>query len=592
MKWNTVQILMHGSDGLNSENVSVNYPGVKILKKYSFENSRYTAYDVFISPSALPGMVNFKFTDAAGKKSTVQWELKARRKGNGSLYARGVTAEDFMYLLIPDRFSNGDKTNDKFTDLNDTACDRNNPFLHHGGDLQGIENHLDYFNDLGVTALWLTPIVENNTALSNEGGSFRSSYHGYHFTDQYHIDKRYGGNEGYKKMIDDAHAHGIKIIQDAVYNHYGNKHFLFLDQPAKDWFNQWPEYTNTSYKAQPLADPYASKSDYERSVSGWFTPFLPDVNQRNPYVQQYLIQNAIWAVEEFGIDGWRVDTYFYSDKDFLNNVNAALYKEYPQITIFGEVWVYSVPEEAYFAKNNMNVPWKSNLQGVTDFQWTFNTISSLSQDFGWTSGINNLYNVFMQDFLYKNPMNNVLFLDNHDMDRIYSVLGENFDKYKIALAMMLTQRGIPQLYYGTEILMKNFKDPSDAEVRRDFPGGFPGDASDKFTAAGRTAQENEAYNFVRTLAQFRKNSSAIKTGKFMQYVPADGLYVYFRYDDKQTVMVAVNTGKADAAVDFNKYAERTTGFIKAKNVLTGEAISTSSATNIAAGQTLVLELMK
>ena len=260
MQWNTVQLLMHGSDDFNKDKVSINYPGIKITKKCFFENSHYAAYDISIAPTAKPGIVNIEFTSPAGKKNTVQWQLKPRRKGNGTLYAQGVTSADFMYLLIPDRFSNGDKSNDKFADMNDTACDRNNPFLRHGGDCQGIINHLDYFNDLGITAIWPTPITENNTALSDEGGTFRSSYHGYHFTDQYNMDKRFGGNDGYKKMVNAAHQKHIKIIQDAVYNHVGNKHILFLDPPANDWFNQWPTYTNTSYKNQPLIDPYASKA--------------------------------------------------------------------------------------------------------------------------------------------------------------------------------------------------------------------------------------------------------------------------------------------------------------------------------------------
>lgn len=593
MKWNKVQILLHGTDGdLSKEKISINYPGISLLKKNVFENGKYVALDIVISAAAKPGTVKI-ICDKNGEKHSIDWPLKARRSGNGTEFARGVSAADFIYLLIPDRFSNGDKNNDKYADMNDTACNRNDPFLRHGGDLQGMQNHLDYLSDLGVTAIWPTPLIENNTALSQEGDTWRSSYHGYHFTDQYNIDKRFGGNAAYKNFVDAAHTKGIKVIQDAVYNHYGNKHFLFLDQPDSTWFNIWPSYTNTSYKAQPLVDPYASKSDYEKSVSGWFTPFLPDVNQRNPFVAKFLIQHALWTVEEFGIDGWRVDTYFYSDKNFLNNINKALYTEYPKISIFGEVWVYSVAEAAYFARNNINVPWKSNLQGVTDFQWTFGTIAALNQDYGWTNGINNLYNVFMQDFLYKEPMNNVIFIDNHDMDRIYSVLGEDLDKYKMALAMMFTQRGIPQIYYGTEILMKNYKDPSDAEVRRDFPGGFSGDTQNKFVPSGRTSREDSAYNFVRTLAQFRKNSTAIKSGKFMQYLPGDeGVYTYFRYDNQQTVMVVVNTAKAEKEIDFKKYSERTMGFTKGKNIITGEILTTDLPVKLGAKQILILELAK
>jgi len=592
MKHNKVQLLIKGdNEGLNNEKVSIAYPGVQITKVSKFENSKYLAVDITIAPTAKPGNVKINFADGKVLHS-VQWQLKPRRSGNGTAFAKGVTSADFIYLLMPDRFSNGDPGNDKFADMNDTASDKNKPFLRHGGDLQGITNHLDYFTDLGATALWLTPVIENNQSLTDEGGAMRSAYHGYGFTDHYQIDKRFGGNDAYKKMIDAAHAKNIKIIQDAVYNHIGNKHFLFAEPPSKDWFNQWPSYTNTTYKDQPLVDPYASEKDRNISVNGWFTPFLPDVNQRNPFVANFLIQHALWTVEEFGIDGWRVDTYFYSDRDFLNNVNTALYSEYPRLTIFGETTMQSVLEQAYYMQNNINTEWKSNLQGVTDFQWQGGALSALNEGFGWGSGITKLYNTLLQDMLYKDPMRNEIFLDNHDQDRFYSVIGEDFSKYKMGIGLLLTQRGIPQLYYGTEILMKNFKDPSDAEVRRDFPGGWVNDPQNKFAAEGRSPQENEAYNYVKTLAQFRMHSSALQTGKTMQYVPEDGLYVYFRYDANQTVMCIVNTNVASKEIDFTKYAERTNGFAKANNIVSNTSTGFTEKPSVAGKTILVLELKK
>jgi len=592
MKWNKVQLLIRGEyDGFNNEKVGINYPGITITNTHKFDNGKYLAVDVTISPTAKPGTVNIEFANN-GKTNKIAWPLKQRRKGNGTLYARGVTSSDLIYLLIPDRFSNGDTSNDKFKDMNDTSSDRNNPFLRHGGDLQGIINHLNYFNDLGVTALWLTPVIENDQPLTNEGSAMRSAYHGYGFTNQYKIDKRFGGNDAYKKMIDSAHAHQIKIIQDAVYNHVGSKHFLFLDPPSKDWFNQWPQYTNTSYKDQPLVDAYASQTDRDVTEKGWFTPFLPDVNQRNPYMANFLIQHAIWTVEEFGIDGWRVDTYFYSDRNFLNNINAALYAEFPHISIFGETTMQSVTEQAYYMQNNINTEWKSNLQGVTDFQWQGNTLASLNENFGWSSGITRLYNTLVQDILYKDPMRIEIFLDNHDQDRFYSVIGEDFTKYKMGIALLLTQRGIPQLYYGTEILMKNFKNPSDAEVRKDFPGGWTNDTVNKFVSSGRTQQENEAYDYVKKLAHFRSNSSAIKTGKFMQYVPQNDLYVYFRYDTTQTIMCIMNADSTSKEVDFKKYAERTSGFTKVINVINNDSFSTADNLLMPAKEMWVLELKK
>ncbi|MGI8952094.1 MAG: alpha-amylase family glycosyl hydrolase [Chitinophagaceae bacterium] len=590
MKHDTVQLLIRGENNqFNKEKIQINYPGVHLLQTYYFENGKYIAADVKIDASAKPGNINIEFI-SEDKINKVQWQLKEKRKGKGTLFAQGVTSSDLIYLLMPDRFSNGDKTNDKFADMNDTSCNRNNPFLRHGGDFQGIINHLNYFNDLGVTALWLTPVIENNQGYTNEGGTLRSAYHGYAFTNQYKIDKRFGGNEMYKKLIDSAHAHGLKIIQDAVYNHVGDKHFLYVDPPAKDWFNQWPAYTNTSYKDQPLVDEYSSQSDRNISVKGWFTPFLPDLNQQNPFVANYLIQHAIWTVEEFGIDGWRVDTYFYSDKSFLNKINEELYNNFPNISIFGETTMQSVTEQAYYMQNNLNVAWKSNLQGVTDYQWYGNALPALNENFGWNSGINKLYNILVQDILYKDPMRNEIFLDNHDQDRFYSVVGEDFNKYKMGIALLLTQRGIPTIYYGTEILMKNFKNPSDAEVRKDFPGGWKEDTVNKFIASGRTQQENDAYNYVKALAHFRMNSSALQTGKFMQYVPVDGLYVYFRYDDNQTVMCVANTSDAAKEIFFSNYVERTGSFSGAQNIETGENIT--NPFTIPSKTMYVLELKK
>jgi len=598
MKNPYLQIMLHAENIANKiPMIKMTDMGIKITDGITLvniervENANYIFFDIRITKEAKPGKYSFVFGQG-DKRIAIPYEFKERRKGNGTLFAQGVTSADLIYLIMPDRFSNGDPSNDKFSDMNDTTSDRSNPFLRHGGDLQGIINHLDYFNDLGATTLWLTPAIENDMSLTNEGGTMRSTYHGYAFTNQYKIDKRFGGNEAYKQMIDAAHAKHLKVIQDAVYNHFGDKHFLFTDPPSKDFFNQWPTYTNTTYRDQPLVDPYASKKDYDITEKGWFTTFMPDVNQDNPFMANYLIQYAIWAVEEFGIDGWRVDTYFYSDRNFLNNVNKALYTEFPKITIFGENTMQSVMEQAYYTENNINTDWKSNLQGTIDFQWEGGAQATLTEPFGWANGVMRLYNVLVQDRLYKDPMRNEIILDNHDQDRFYSVVGEDYNKYKEGITLLLTHRGIPQLYYGTEILMKNFKNPTDAEVRKDFPGGWANDAQNKFTESGRTQQENDAYNFVKTLAHYRMNSSALKTGKFMQYVPSNGMYVYFRYDNNQTVMCVINTGDKEQAIKFSDYDERTAGFSSAVNIMDNTSLQTSSSINIGAHGSLVLELKK
>lgn len=593
MKNPILQIMVHSDSNSFKQDATVmlNYPGVKLIKTEVAKNPHYLFITITISQQAKPGKMDFTIHGNDRTIMHLPYVLKKRSAENGITRVQGVSAKDLVYLIMPDRFSNGDPSNDFYTDMRDTGHDRNNPFDRHGGDLKGVENHLDYLKDLGVTTVWMTPVVENDMARTMEGGTSRATYHGYAFTNQYQVDKRLGGNEAYHSLVNTAHKKGMKIIQDAVYNHMGKDHFFIRDLPDSSWLNQWPSYTNTSYKDQPLVDPYAAAIDKKTALDGWFTPFLVDINQRNPLVSTFLIQYAIWATEEFGIDGWRVDTYFYSDPVFLNKVNEALYREFPKVTVFGEAWVQSVTNSAYFCQNNIAVPFKHNSQGVTDFPLYFATNDLLNQPFGWNEGANKFYQVLAQDVLYKDPMRNCIFLDNHDLDRFYSVIGEDFQKYKMAINLLLTQRGIPQLYYGSEILMKNFKNPSDAEVRRDFPGGWEGDQENKFSPAGRNAQENEAFSYVKALAGFRKTSSAIGSGKLMQYLPKEGVYTYFRYDSKQTVMVISHTGSQPFKPDWNYLAERTNGFTKLRNVITGEIIPMSSL-DVKPRESFVFELLK
>ena len=588
MKNPKLQLMLHG-EGIGAfKNVKVSYPGVQVQKVHAVENSNYLFVDLLVSRNAKPGKVEINI----GNDTWFTYELKPRRGGNGSAYAQGVTQKDFVYLLMPDRFSNGDPANDVVAGMRDTASSRTNPFDRHGGDLQGVGNRMAYLKSLGVTALWMTPVVENDMARTQEGGVSRSTYHGYAFTDHYNIDRRFGGNAAYKILVDGAHQQGIKIIQDAVYNHVGADHFFIRDMPMKDWVNQWSTYQNTSYKDNPLVDPYASEIDRKISVAGWFTPFLADLNQQNPFVANFLIQHAIWSTEEFGIDGWRVDTYFYSDPQFLNSVNAALYAEFPKLTVFGEAWVQTPVNSAFFAQNNFtNIPFKHNTQGVTDFPLFFSMLDALNQPFDWNGGVNKLYSTLAQDIVYKDPSRNCIFLDNHDLDRFLSVVGEDTAKFKMGINWLLTLRGIPQLYYGTEIGMKNFKNPSDAEVRRDFPGGWAGDSSNKFEAAGRTAAEQRVWNHIATLANFRKTSKALGEGKLMHYLPEAGLYAYFRYHPQQTVFVVSHTGTEAMKINTSRFQQRTAGFTRMRNVLTGDVLPLQDFT-IQPKESLVFELLK
>lgn len=583
MKNPNLQILVY-SKNIAQKNISISkFKGVKLKSIQNVENPNYVFLNLEISTKAKAGNLEIIIGN-----EKINYELKNRT----NYIPKQITQSDFIYLLLPDRFSNGDPSNDKFADMADPNHNRENPWMRHGGDLQGVINHLDYFKEMGVTALWLNPIVENNQPLTDEGGQMRSAYHGYGFTDQYNVDKRLGGNEKYKELIDAAHEKGIKIIQDAVYNHVGKNHWILNDLPTKDWLNQWDVYTNTNYKDQPLIDPHASKYDKKRTLDGWFVPFLPDLNQKNEFVSNYLIQHALWTVEYFGIDSWRIDTYIYNDFEFMNRCNKALLDEYPNMLIFGESWVNSVPNQAYFTLNNINSDFKCNLPSTVDFQLYFALNAALNENYGWNEGVQKLYQVLAQDYLYQKPEDLVTFLDNHDLDRFLSVIGEDIDKYKMGIGWLMTLRGIPSMYYGTEILMKNFKNPSDAEVRKDFPGGWKEDKVNKFTTDGRTKEENEAFEYIKKIAVFRKNSDAIANGKFTQFLPFDdGVYAYFRYSDKQIILVISNTGKIAKTVSMKRFVEIIGNAQQAKDVISGNEINLKDLT-IKPKQQLILEIKK
>jgi glycosidase len=586
MKNNKLQLMVYHPAGLTTSKTAVvsNSPDIRVLKTYKAANKHYLFIDVEISANARPGMKNLSIANPSLREShTINYELKSRSKENGKTRIKGITSEDLIYLIMPDRFSNGDPSNDRIAGMKDQSLDRTKIFDRHGGDLKGIENHLDYLQDLGVTALWLNPVLENDMPERTE--------HGYAATDHYTIEPRLGGAPAYHSLANALHKRGMKLIQDAVYNHVGIEHFLFRDLPDSTWFHFWPTYTNTTYKDQVLMDPYAAAIDKKKMSDGWFVPTMPDLNQHNPYVANFLIQHALWCTEEFGLDGWRIDTYAYNDLAFMNRCNKALLDEYPQLHIFGETWVHGIPNQTFFTQNVYQIPFKSNLPAVTDFQLNlYGIVPALNQAFGWTEGVNRLYLTASNDFVYKDPMKQVIFLDNHDLSRFLSVVGEDVQKLKIGLAWLLTFRGVPQLYYGTEVKMKNFADP-DGLVRLDFPGGWPGDSANKFTPAGRTLSEDSLFNYTRTLAQFRKTSSAIKTGKLMQYVPEDGVYVYFRYDARQTVMCIMNPTDKEIELTTARFEERLKGFTKAKDIVTAKTIPIQGKMKIPAKTQLVLELM-
>ena len=580
MKWNKVQLLVRGESSLANQKVSVSYPGVSITKIHKLENEKYLAVDITISAAAKPGNVKIVF-DKNGQKNSVSWPISARRKGNGEKYAQGINSSDFIYFLMPDRFSNGDPSNDRIPGLLDQSLNRDSIFHRHGGDLQGVINHLDYLQGLGVTALWLTPVLQNNMPDRTE--------HGYAITNHYKVEPRFGGDSVYLRLSDELHKRGMKLIKDAVYNHMGLQNFLMQDPPMKSWVHQWPEFTKPNYRDQTHFDPYASARDKKKMADGWFTEQMPDLNQGNPYVANFLIQHALWCVEQYGIDGWRIDTYIYVDMPFMNRCNKALLDEYPKITMAGESWVDGTSNQAYFTRNVYNTPFKSNLPGTIDFQTLFHGIKPALME--PDNGVMQLYQTLSNDFLYRDAMANIIFLDNHDMSRFFSVVDEDVKKQKMGIQWLLTERGIPQMYYGTEIIMKGISNP-DGWVRLDFPGGWEGDKKNAFTGNGLTADEKSVQDLTVKLGNFRKSSSALKTGKLMHYIPEEGLYIYFRYDADQTIMCIMNTSKAGKTVDFAKYAERTEGFNTARNVITNETMRMADKVNIDGTEMFVLELRK
>ncbi|KAA2240013.1 glycoside hydrolase family 13 protein [Chitinophaga agrisoli] len=573
-----LQLIVHG-DKIAERNVQLDYPGVTLKEVHKVENPNYLFVDLEIGASAKPGSMQLRFSKTGAKEIRYEYALKAR---DNAARAQGVTNKDLVYLIMPDRFANGDKTNDIVKGMQQTTLNRDSMYYRHGGDLQGIIDHLDYLQDLGITALWLNPVLENDQP--------SASYHGYAATENYRIDRRYGNNELYKKLVDELHKRGMKMIQDLVHNHIGSRHWTMLDLPSKDWVHQWPVFTRSNFREQPLFDPYAAAADKKLMTDGWFDTHMPDMNQANPYVRNYFTQSHIWWIEYAGVDGFRLDTYGYNDAAYMQEWGKAVKAEYPQLSFFGETFVHGVPNQAVFTQGNtINRGFDTDLPGVTDFQFLWAMTDLVNTKTSAQDGVAGLYNTLSNDFVYQDATRNVTFLDNHDLSRFFSVAGENIPKYKLALGCLLTTRGIPQLYYGAEILMKNFSNP-DGLVREDFKGGWQGDSVNKFQPAGRTAAENEVFDYVHKLANYRKQDSVLQTGRLMQYVPEKGMYVYFRYNDHKTVMIIVNANDKEQSLVTQRFTERLQQFSHATDIITGKEQSITGTITVPALTTQVLEL--
>ena len=579
MKNPSVELLVYGEELLECE-VTTSYPGVTIDKVTPAETPNYLFVALTISPEAQPGKLQLNFQKGK-KKKKFNFPLLAR---NASKKAQGIGGEDFIYLIMPDRFANGNPDNDVVEGTNETDLRRDSMFYRHGGDLEGIRQRLDYIQELGVTTLWLNPVIENNQP--------KESYHGYATTDHYKNDPRICTNEEYRDFVNECHARGMKVIMDIVFNHIGNEHPLFKDMPFSNWVHQFPEYTRTSFRATTLIDPYASEADLKRYSNGWFDHHMPDLNQQDEFLARYLIQNSIWWVEFSGIDCFRIDTYAYPDQKFMADWAEALRAEYPNLSLFGETWVHGGTIQSYFtADNGINKKFNNNLPAVTDFQMYYAINAAVNDNFGWTDGVSKLYYTLVKDVLYSDPFQNVTFVDNHDLSRFFSIAQEDPARFKMGLNILLTTRGIPSIYYGTEIAMKNFADP-DGKVREDFTGGWKEDAINKFEPNGRNGMEADIFKHVKTLANWRKGNTAVQTGKLMQFIPNEGVYCYFRYDEKSTVMVVVNGNDEMKEIETYPFAERMQGFDKGKDIITGETLPDLSVLRLPARTTLILELQR
>lgn len=544
-----LQLLVYGKDISNSR-VTVNYPGIELVETVLVENPNYLFLNLRIKPEAKPGSVLINFQ--IGKKKPLEYRYELRERAKGSAERQGFNNSDVIYLLMPDRFANGNPANDNMSGMLEKA-DRTNPDGRHGGDLEGIRKNLDYFNQLGVTALWLNPVLENNMPAV--------TYHGYAITDFYKVDPRFGTNEDYRNLIVEANKKGLRIIKDMVVNHFGTNHWMLKDLPMKSWINQWPEFTRSNYRGGTITDPYASQYDRKKMLRGWFDTTMADFNQDNPYVTNYLIQNTLWWIEYAGLDGIRMDTYPYSGREFMKKWMMAILAEYPNFSVVGEVWLNTSPQVAYWMEDACNADgYNSNLNYLFDFPLKYAIGSAFNENHGWSSGLSRLYESLSLDFLYKNPSNIVVFADNHDADRLFTVLQEDIRKYKMAMAFLMTVRGFPQIYYGTEILMTGLEHDGHGFIREDFPGGWDGDKTNVFLRENLSPDQTEAWDFLRKLLHWRKDKKVIHEGKTTHYVPEENVYVYFRYNDNESVMVILNNNDESRTLTTERFAENLEGY--------------------------------
>ncbi|WP_264520434.1 glycoside hydrolase family 13 protein [Flavobacterium sp. N1994] len=581
MNLSKVQVMFYGKNIAQYDVTVSNNIVIDNIQKTENPNYVFVTIDTKNAPIS---ELTFIFKNKGKVAFTQKYELKQRR--SNSKFRKSYDSSDMIYLIMSDRFANGNPKNDSDSSVTEKA-DRANPNGRHGGDIEGIIKNLDYIKELGATAVWPTPLCEDNDE--------RGSYHTYGQSDLYKIDPRFGTNEDYLRLSAELHSRGMKNIMDYVTNHWGYKHWMMNDLPTYDWFHQFPGYKQTNYRMNSQFDTNASESDAKLYANGWFVKSMPDLNQSNPLVLNYLIQNAIWWIEYADLDGFRVDTYPYGDKIGVAQWTKAITDEYPNFNIVGEVWYHNPAHIAYWQKDSKIgeiESFNSNLPSVMDFplQETINGGVFNENQNAWDKGMINIYTGFTSDFLYPNCNNLLVFVENHDTDRFNEVYKNDFDKYKMAMTLIATVRGIPQLYYGSEIGMSGSKKVGDGDIRRDFPGGWNGDATNAFTKGGRTEEQQKFYDFTAKLFNWRKSNPVIHNGKTTHYAPENNVYVYFRYNETESVMVIINNSNEKQTFKTNRFAENIQNHLGGKDIFTGKMIDFKNDIPIEGKSVLLLEL--
>lgn len=574
--------LMVNSVGIGDAVPFINHPGIVIKKVHKADSPNYLFIDLVIAKNTRPGMFNIVFKKSGEITSQVQYELKQRKTDAARL--KGFSSSDVIYLITPDRFANGDSTNDIRTEMREKKLNRKNDYGRHGGDIRGIINNLDYIRNMGFTAIWPTPMLENDMR--------ESSYHGYAITDYYKVDPRFGTIDEYKELADKCSQKGLKLVFDGVVNHTGSNYWWMKDLPFKNWINYADSMRITNHRRTVNQDLYAAASDKELMVKGWFVSSMPDMNQSNPFLAEFLIQNTIWWAETLGLGGIRQDTYPYSEKKFLEQWTCRIMNEYPQFSIVGEEWSYNPLIAAYWQKGKPNTTgYNGCMKSTMDFPMQAALVAALTEPEGWDKGIVKLYEGLANDFVYANPDDLLVFGDNHDMNRLFTFLNNDVDLMQMALTYILTIRGIPQVYYGTEVLMHNSAKPGDhGLIRSDFPGGWAGDTANAFTGENLSEDQQRIQTFLRKLLNWRKVKTVIHQGKTLHFAPQNGTYAYFRYNDKEAVMVVMNKNSNAVSINTKRFSE----IIKEKkqgiNVITGEKLSIEREITIPAKSALILEI--